>query len=450
MKEYDLIIKNGLIVLENEIKKMDIGILNGKITAIQECLEDSANRVIDAFNQYVFPGVIDVHSHFSEPGREMWEGFTTGSQMMAAGGCTTYFDMPLNGIPSTINKDALLDKATIGKKKSYVDFGLWGGLVPGNIEDLKNLAKEGVIGFKTFLSETGNEEFQNVDDITLLEGMKEISKLGKVLALHAESAPITSWLQNEKMKNGLLSADDYLASRPIIAEYEAVSRAIIYAQMTNCSLHFVHISTPEAVQAIQTAKEVGMDITLETCPHYLLFNHNDLREKGAIAKCAPPLREENVQQQLVSLLIEGKFDMISSDHSPCTPDLKDSQTYNIFTSWGGISGGQFTLLSTIEVALQHNMPFTQVAKLTSSNPANRFHLKDKGKIAIGFDADFAIVSMEPYTVTENNFFAKHKLSLYLGHTFPCQIKQTILRGNIVFDDGKFCSGPFGQWLSVKS
>ncbi|RTQ89251.1 allantoinase AllB [Lysinibacillus telephonicus] len=450
MIEFDLIIKNGFIVLEKEIRKMDIGIRNGKISAIQDCVEGTAKREIDALNQYIFPGVIDVHAHFSEPGREFWEGFSTGSQMMAAGGCTTYFDMPLNGIPSTINKKALLDKASIGEVKSCVDFGLWGGLVPGNVENLKELAELGVVGFKAFLSETGNEEFQNVDDLTLLYGMQEISKLGKVLALHAESAPITSWLQNRKIKFGQLSADDYLASRPAIAEFEAVNRAIAYAQITNCPLHFVHISSPDAVLAIQKAKLNGMDITLETCPHYLLFNHDDLIEKGAIAKCAPPLREEEVKQQLVSLFVEGKFDMISSDHSPCTPDMKDSKMHNIFTAWGGISGGQFTLLSTIELVLQNNMSLLQVAKYTSTNPAHRFKLKGKGKIEVEKDADLVIVSMEPFKVDESELFSKHKLSIYVGHTFPCRIKQTIARGNVLFENGQINLGTRGEWLSIKA
>lgn len=450
MVKFDLIIKNGFVVLEKEIRKIDIGIHEGKIVALQECINESAKREIDALNQYVFPGAIDVHSHFSEPGREFWEGFATGSQMMAAGGCTTYFDMPLNGIPSTINKTALLDKATIGEFKSCVDFGLWGGLVPENLDNLKELAELGVVGFKAFLSETGNKEFQNVDDLTLLNGMKEIAKLGKVLALHAESAPITSWLQSEKIYSEQLSADDYLASRPAVAEYEAVTRAITYAQITNCPLHFVHISTPEAVLAIQAAKESGMDVTLETCPHYLLFNHNDLIEKGPIAKCAPPLREEHVQRQLVALFVEEKFDMISSDHSPCTPDMKDSNNHNIFTAWGGISGGQFTLLSTIELALQQNISFTQVAKYTSTNPANRFKLKDKGKIDIGMDADLAIVSTDTFEVDKKNLFSKHKTSVYVGHTFPCQIKQTIQRGKIIYENGQISSNIYGEWVSIKS
>lgn len=243
-----------------------------------------------------------MHVHFSEPGRAHWEGFETGSQMMAAGGCTTYFDMPLNGIPSTVDQKALLEKVNVGEEKSVIDFGLWGGLVPGNIEDLEELAKSGVIGFKAFLSTTGNDEFERADDFTLLHGMKKIAKLGKVLALHAESEPITQWLKQEKEELGLFSSDDYAATRPVHAESEAVERAITYAGLTGCPLHFVHISSGLAIEKIESAKQRGLDVTVETCPHYLLFNQNDLIEKGAVAKCAPPLREKAEQERLINLL----------------------------------------------------------------------------------------------------------------------------------------------------
>ncbi|MGM0876940.1 MAG: allantoinase [Bacillota bacterium] len=449
----DVIIKNGKVVLPNGVKETDIGIKNGKITIINKGITDKADFTWDAENQYIFPGMIDVHVHFSEPGREHWEGFHTGSMMMAAGGCTTYFDMPLNGIPSTVNQDALYEKAELGNKKSFVDFSLWGGLVPGNEKELEALAKSGVIGFKAFLSTTGNKEFEAVDDLTLLNGMKIIAKLHKVLALHSESAAITNWLKEEIEKEGKFSADDYLESRPIIAEVEAVERAIYYAELTGCPLHFVHISSIRAIEKIEQAKQKGMNITVETCPHYLLFNHDHLRELGTIAKCAPPLREKEEQQKLISLLIDDKFDMISSDHSPCPYELKDPKVYNLFQAWGGISGGQFSLLSMIELALNYKIPFETIAKWTASAPAERFGISDrKGKIAEGADADLAIVTLEElHTVTEENYYAKHKQSLYIGHTFPCKVVGTFNRGNLVFKDGKIVAQqPDSGWMKFNT
>lgn len=452
MSLYDVVIRNGNVVLPTGVVKTDIGVKDGKVAAIEKDLQDQGEQEWDAEHQYVFPGMIDVHVHFSEPGREHWEGFHTGSMMMAAGGCTTYFDMPLNGIPSTVNKEALDEKARIGNEKSVIDFGLWGGLVPGNEEDLKPLAESGVIGFKAFLSTTGNKEFEAVDDITLLDGMKQIARLGKVLALHSESASMTNWLKKEKENEGKYSADDYLETRPIAAEVEAVERAIYYAELTNCPLHFVHISSAKAMEKIQEAKERGMNITVETCPHYLLFHHGHLRELGAVAKCAPPLREDHERQKLIELLKNDRFDMISSDHSPCPYDLKDPNVHNLFEAWGGISGGQFSLLASIELSLAHNIPFEKVAKWTASNPAERFGISDrKGHIAKGADADFAFVTLdESYTVTAENYYAKHKESLYIGHTFPCKVVGTMNRGKLVFKDGEIDKKADRKWLKPEN
>lgn len=450
MTQYDLIIRNGIVVLPDEVKKTDLAIKDGVIVKIDTNLSGTSLEERDAAGTYIFPGMIDVHVHFSEPGRDYWEGFETGSNMMAAGGCTTYFDMPLNGIPSTVNRQALLEKAEIGKQKSAVDFGLWGGLVPGNQQDLKGLADAGAIGFKAFLSETGNEEFERADDVTLFNGMKEIASVDKILALHAESATITDCLKKEKEELGLYSADDYLETRPTLAEAEAVERAITYAKLTGCALHFVHISSEAAIEKIEAAKQLGMNVTVETCPHYLLFSHDDLVEKSAIAKCAPPLREKKEQEKLIGLLIEEKFDMISSDHSPCPYSMKDPDMYHLFEAWGGISGGQFTLLAMIELAKKYDIPLQKIAKWTSATPAQRFGLDFKGKIEIGMDADLAIVSLvEDFTVSEQNFFAKHKQSLYLGHTFPCKILATVNKGHVIYENGKIIvQNRNGSWLKA--
>ncbi|MDW7616662.1 allantoinase [Peribacillus simplex] len=450
MSIYDLIIRNGYLVFPDEVKKADLAIQDGVIVKVENRLDDKADVEYEAGGQHIFPGMIDVHVHFSEPGRAHWEGFETGSQMMAAGGCTTYFDMPLNGIPSTIDQKALLEKGKIGEMKSVIDFGLWGGLVPGNIDELEDLAKSGVIGFKAFLSATGNEEFERADDFTLLHGMKKIAELGKVLALHAESDPITQWFKQEKEQNGLFSANDYAATRPVQAEAEAVGRAITYAELTGCPLHFVHISSSLAIEKIQSAKQKGLDVTVETCPHYLLFNQDDLMEKGAVAKCAPPLRGREEQERLITCLMEEKFDMISSDHSPCPYELKDPAIHNIFEAWGGISGGQFSLMSMIELAVLHDIPLHKVAMWTASAPAKRFGLSSrKGQIKHGMDADLAIVSLNgTHEVSETNFFAKHKQSVYMGHTFPCQITATINRGKIVYQTDVISEWERGEWLKV--
>ena len=445
---FDLVIKNGKVVCPDGITPKDIGITDGKIVAIESQIDSPASSVWDAGGNYVFPGMIDPHVHFNEPGRADWEGFSTGSVMMAAGGCTTYFDMPLNGIPSTIDKAALLAKSKVGQEKSTVDFGLWGGLVPGNSPDLKGLAETGAIGFKAFMSASGNAEFEAADDVTLLRGMQEIAKLNKILALHAESDAITTFMKNEKEKVKAFTADDYAETRPITAEVEAVTRALYFAELTGCPLHFVHISSAAAIEQIEAAKQKGMNVTVETCPHYLLFNHDDLIKKGSLAKCAPPLRVKEEQEKLIELIVQGKFDFVASDHSPCPYDKKDPATHHLFSAWGGINGGQFTLMAMIELALKHDIAFETIAKLTSTAAANRFGLTEKGKIEVGMDADLAIVTVnKTHTVTEENFFAKHKQSLYMGHTFPCRIENTFLRGELVYqNDDLSVRSIHGEWL----
>ncbi|MEC1683562.1 allantoinase [Bacillus mojavensis] len=431
---YDLVIKGAKAVTPDGVKEADIAMKNGIIAKISFAIEAEGAPVVEASGQFVFPGAVDCHVHFNEPGREDWEGFETGSRMMAAGGCTTYFDMPLNCIPSTVTAENLLAKAEIGRRKSAVDFALWGGLVPGHIDDIHPMAEAGAIGFKAFLSKSGTEEFRSVDERTLLKGMKEIAAVGKILALHAESDAITSFLQMEWANKGKVNSDAYAASRPEEAEAEAVYRTIQYAKVTGCPVHFVHISTAKAVRLIREAKQEGLDVTVETCPHYVLFSHDDLRERGSVAKCAPPLRSQPSKEVLIDTLISGDIDMVSSDHSPCRPSLKRED--NMFLSWGGISGGQFTLLAMLELALERDIPFETIAEWTAGAPAKRFGLQQKGRLEEGRDADVVLVSMEPYTVTTETMFAKHKQSIFEGHTFPCRISATYSRGRCVYSDGE--------------
>ncbi|WP_260681891.1 allantoinase AllB [Alkalicoccobacillus porphyridii] len=445
---YDVIIRNGSVVLDTGILHAEIGIQNGSIAEVAPSISQTAAEEVDASGMYVFPGAIDVHVHLDEPGRTHWEGFKTGAEMLAAGGVTTFVDMPLNGIPSTTTKDALVTKAQLGMEKSIIDFGLWAGLVPGNTHELSALAEAGCLGFKAFLSPTGNKEFESVNDEELLLGMSHIAGLGKVLALHAESGPMTTFLTNQKRQHQQVTADDYLESRPIAAEVEAVERALHYASITGCPLHFVHISSVEAVAVIEGAKQKGMDVTLETCPHYLLFSHQDLHEKGNLAKCAPPLRHISDHKKLRAAMKMGRVDFLTSDHSPCDPELKDEENYSLFEAWGGINGGGCTLLAALQFALDEEIDLHHVAQWTAKKPAERFGLADrKGDIAEGKDADLVMVSMNQHVVTLDNYYAKHPLSLYTGKQFSTRVEQVFSSGQRVFtrQDGPIHSRT-GQWL----
>ncbi len=429
---FDLLLKGGTVVEPHQVTICDIAVKDGVIVKIAPNIESEGAPTVELYNKIVLPGAIDAHVHFNEPGNVEWEGIETGSKMLAAGGATLYFDMPLNSNPPTIDVQSLQLKEELSAEKSIIDYRFWGGLVPENINELEGLAERGVIGFKAFISNSGFEPFQSVDNMALLSGMKEINRLGKILALHAESDEMTSFLAKQKIMDGKLEPKDYCETRPIAAEVEAVQRALAYAEVTGCALHFVHISSPEAVYIINEAKNRGLDVSLETCAHYLLFNDEAFETHGVFAKCAPPLRDPNVQQKLIDLVVEGKIDFITSDHSPCSPELKDLSKVNFFEAWGGISGGQFTLLSMLEIAKNYQLPLTAVAKLTAQAPAARFGIENKGNIAIGFDADFAIVEETSFVVTKDNMYAKHKESIYENYKFNYQVVATYCKGNRVF------------------
>ena len=430
--DIDLILKGGTVVQPHQVAVCDIAVKGGKIVQIASEIVCDGVPTVELEGRIVLPGAIDVHVHFNEPGNVEWEGIETGSRMLAAGGATVYFDMPLNSNPPTINVPSLDLKERLSAEKSVIDYRLWGGLVPENISELESLAERGVIGFKAFISNSGFEPFKSVNNLALLNGMKEISRLGKILALHAESDEMTKLLADKKIANGLLEPKDYCESRPIIVEVEAVQRALAYAEITGCALHFVHISSPEAVRIIDEAKVRGLNVTLETCAHYLLFNDESFDEHGVFAKCAPPLRTRNVQQEMVELVATGKIDFIASDHSPCSPELKDLTKRNFFEAWGGINGGQFTLLSVLEIAKMKGLSLTEVAKLTAEAPALRFGIEGKGRIEVGYDADFAIVEEAVYLVTKETIHAKHKSSLYENHEFPYRVVATYCKGQKVF------------------
>ncbi|AIQ12032.1 allantoinase [Paenibacillus durus] len=434
MKKHDLVVKGGHVVLEDGVRLLDIGILDGIIVELSENI-DAGGNVIDASGLTIMPGMIDIHVHFDEPNRADWEGFQNGSRLIAAGGITTYFDMPLNGNPPTTTAATLIEKQSLANRNSYVDYALWGGLVPGNLNELEGMAEQGAIGFKAFMSSAGSE-FGRVDEMTLYRGMEKISKLNKVLALHAESEAITQELTREKCSNGRVSVRDYVESRPPLAEMEAVSRALLYAEETGCPLHFVHISHPKTVEMIECAKQSGLDVTLETCPHYLLFTEDDFERIGPSAKCAPPLRNNQAKEQLWEQLGNGKIDMITSDHSPCPSFMKFDHPDNMFEVWGGISGGQFSLETMVtEAHLNRNIPLPQISKYLSTNPAKRFGLyPHKGAISAGFDADLVLLDMNlERTVEQEDLLSKHPHSLYIGHTLKCAVQMTLSRGKVVYD-----------------
>jgi allantoinase len=429
MSDFDLIVR----------AHRDLGIAEGKFAAIGKNLVGSAREEINATNFAIVPGVIDSHLHFNEPGRADWEGFDTGSRAAAAGGTTTVFDMPLNAHPPTIDGASFDLKKSAVEKKSFVDFALWGGLVPGNLKELPVLRERGVVGLKAFMCNSGIDDFAHVDLRTLREGMKIAAELDLLVAVHAESQELTRRLTNEKLAGGHVSIDDYLESRPLEAELEAMRQAVDIAHETRCRLHIVHVSSGRGVGIVKEARANGVNVTCETCPHYLFLLAGDMRKMGAVAKCAPPLRDLLDQRDLWHRLDE--VTSIGSDHSPSPWSMKDKK--NFFEVWGGISGCQhlLTLLLDTELSLD------RIVDLTSRQVAGRFRVSQKGEIAIGRDADFTIVdraTREP--VTENSLFYRHRHSPYVGRRLRGRIVRTVLRGQTVFERGKIVGLPSGKFI----
>lgn len=449
--ELDLIIAGGTVVLSDCVAKLDIGIRNGTIQSLTPPMTyGNEITVIQAEGLHILPGTVDIHVHFNEPGLGSWEGFQTGSAALAAGGMTTYVDMPLNGVPPTVNAEHLATKKIAAEYHSYVDYALWGGLVEGNVAQLEELSVGGVVGFKAFMSEPGGEGeeiFTRADDDTLLAGMKEIARLGHVLALHAEDESTVSTLAHQAIVQGKTGVRDYLDSRPIVAEVIAVQRALDYSGQTGCALHFVHISSREAVDIITAAKQEGLNVTVETCPHYLVLTDQDMENKGVLAKCAPPLRSAEEQSALWDAVSLGLIDIIASDHSPCPPEMK--QSTNFFEAWGGISGAQSTLLLMLEEGYhQRQIPLPAITNMLSKNPAQRLGLaQSKGQIEIGLDADLVLVDLnQPDTLDKEDLYDKHRQSPYIGYSFSSTVQKTIVRGHIVYDQSSgltdTCVGQF--------
>ena len=377
MPDFDLIVR----------AKPDIGIWDGKIVALGENLAGSAGEEINATKQTILPGAIDAHVHFNEPGRTDWEGFFTGSRAAAHGGTTTVFEMPLNAHPPTLDGPSFDLKLEAARKNSLVDFGLWGGLVPGNLNQLKTLKGRGVVGLKAFMCNSGISDFPSVDLSTLQEGMRVAADLDMLVAVHAESEEMTKKLTGEALASELKSVADYLKSRPIAAELEAIQDAIQLASDTGCKLHIVHVSSGAGVQAVADARANGVDVTCETCPHYLVLTEDDLKTIGATAKCAPPLRTRDERKHLWEKL--GNVTTIGSDHSPSPPEMKERS--NFFEVWGGISGCQHLLPLLFDAAQDHSVSNDRIGDLTSRNVAGLFRIHDKGGIEIGKDADLAFV-----------------------------------------------------------
>lgn len=435
------------MVLPTGQRQADIAFENGVISAIGSHLQTSA-ETIDATGLVVLPGVVDPHVHFNEPGRADWEGWETGTRGAARGGVTTVLEMPLNAHPPTTTAAAFDAKLAVASKKSLVDFGLWGGLVPENLGDLEALHQRGVVGFKAFMSHSGIDDFHRVPDGLLAIGLKVTARLGALVGVHAESQELLD-------RHAAAQGPDRLSwcrSRPPAAEVEAIRRLLVCMRGAGKGVraHVVHVSCTEGLDVVDQARSNGVAITAETCPHYLAFDETDFDRIGPALKCAPPIRDSATRTALWQSLLEGRVDFVGSDHSPCPAADKLKGEQDIRHAWGGIAGIQATLPVLFSDGVRaRGLSFERIAHLTATAPAQTFGMYPrKGAIAVGADADFALVDpQQEWTLEPSELETRSGLSAYLGRRFTGRVVRTIVRGRTVFADNEITgTAGWGQFV----
>ncbi|WP_436501395.1 allantoinase AllB [Actinokineospora sp. HUAS TT18] len=374
-------------------------------------------RVVEiGADEVLLPGLVDTHVHVNDPGRAEWEGFPTATRAAAAGGVTTIVDMPLNSVPPTTDLRALEIKRDAARGRSYVDVGFWGGAVPGNAGELAALHEAGVFGFKCFLLDSGVEEFGHLGPDELVEHLRVTAGLDALMIAHAEDAAAITPTPPGRAYAG------FLASRPAVAEDNAIASVVKAAALTGARAHIVHLSSADALPLLGA-------VTAETCPHYLTFAAEDVPDGATEFKCCPPIRGAANRERLWQALADGLISMIASDHSPCTPELKRFDTGDFAAAWGGIASVQLGLPAVWTGARARGHTLVDVAGWMASGPAELVGLRHKGHIAPGFDADFAVFAPdEEFTVDAAALHHRNPVTAYHGTTLRGVVRQTWLRG----------------------
>ncbi|HQY21687.1 MAG TPA: allantoinase AllB [Ignavibacteria bacterium] len=448
-------IRSKNVLIGNEVKDACVIIENEKISdlfypdSINDSEPENSFEIIDYGDLVIMPSLIDTHVHINEPGREEWEGFETVTKAAAAGGITMLVDMPLNSEPVTTDRKSLDQKINSATGKLYIDVGFYGGAVPENVSELSLLYRCGVLGFKSFMIDSGLEEFRHVTENDLENILKELDPAKDVpLLVHAE----TNCGFDEKKYLSDHSYSSFLNTRPREWENKAIEILIRLSKKYDRYIHIVHLSSSDALDMIRQAKSDGIKITVETCPHYLYFNSENIQDNDTRFKCTPPIRENENREKLWEAVEDGTIDLIVSDHSPCTDELKCMEDGNFKTAWGGISSIQLGLSAIWTEAFRRGLSLTEVSKLMSANPAKLIGMeKRKGKIEIGMDADIIVFDPErKFIVDCNKLYHKNKLTPYDGEELQGEVIATYLRGNKIYDNGNISDHPKGRVIFRKT
>ena len=384
-----------------------------------------AETVDLADDEVLLPGLVDTHVHVNEPGRTEWEGFATATRAAAAGGVTTVLDMPLNSIPPTLDREALAVKRAAAQGKCAVDVGFWGGAVPGNLGSLPPLLGAGVFGVKCFLPDSGVEEFPALGVDGLLAACEELAEHDGLLLVHAEDPAVLATAPAP----GGPSYAGFVASRPPEAEDAAVDAVLDAARRTGARVHVVHLSSAGALPAVEKAKVDGVRVTVETCPHYLVLRAEDVPDGSTAHKCCPPVRDDANREGLWRGLADGVIDLVVSDHSPCTADLKRLDTGDFGAAWGGISSLQLGLPLVWTEARARGHELDDVVRWMATAPAALAGLRTKGALREGGAADLVVLAPdEPFTVDPERLLHRNRVTPYAGARLTGVVRRTWLAG----------------------
>jgi allantoinase len=429
------------VVTPDGVRPAAVVVEEGRIHALREPGDAPPGALLHQYGDLVLlPGLVDSHVHVNEPGRTEWEGFATATRAAAAGGYTTLVDMPLNCVPDTTTVAALEAKRHAAAGQCRVDWAPWGGLTGLNQQHLAPLAAAGVAGFKCFLVDPGIEGFAMIGKQELEAALPTLARTGLPLLVHAELA--------EHLYQGG-DADDwreygtYLRSRPDEAELAAIRMLIGLCRKYSFRLHIVHLATALALKELAAAREQGLPITVETCPHYLHFVAEEIPAGSTVYKCAPPIRSRANREGLWQGLRDGVIDLIATDHSPCPPSMKQG---DFRQAWGGIASLSVAISVIWTEMVERGLPIEDLARWMSAQPAKLAGLeKRKGAIAAGWDADLVVFDPDAeFTLRTDDLHYRHPTSPYLGESLRGKVQATFVRGVAVYQRGLFPDPPIGK------
>lgn len=441
---FDLVVAGGRVVSADSVVEADVAVTDGLIVAVGRNLAArGAGEVIAAAGRHVLPGAIDSHVHFREPGYTHKEDWGTGTAAAAVGGVTTVFEMP-NTNPPTGTLEALRIKQAAAARRAHVDYGIYGLLDEHNIDRLEALIAQGVAGFKCFMGNT----FGNLpapSDGAMVEGFEILAKHGLRCVVHAENPSIMARRQARMEAAGRSDAHAHLAARPEVCEIEAIGRAIVFAEWTGARLHIAHHSAKDSLYLVHAAKARGVDVTVETCPQYLLLDTHDVERLGGILRVNPPIRAPGHGEALWQALLDGTIDMIATDHAPHAPEEKTRS--NIWTCDCGFPGVETQMPIMLTEVNRGRMTISDYVRWSAVNPAKAWGLfPRKGILQPGADADIAIVDLDRDGVIDQAaLHSRSKITPWHGRAIKGCPLDTIVRGRIVVREGRLVGEPgWGQ------